>query len=60
MQYIDTLSDFTVSIVDVVHFHSAAVVMQTGQLEPIAAHFTELEDEQMKNMLRRVDTIVRV
>lgn len=34
--------------------------MQTGQLEPVAAHFTEVEDEQMKNMLRRVDTIVRV
>jgi len=34
--------------------------MQTGQLEPVAAHFTDVEDEQMKNMLRRVDTIVRV
>ena len=34
--------------------------MQTGKLEPLVTALEENEEEQMKNMLRRVDYIAKV
>jgi hypothetical protein len=34
--------------------------LQTGKLEPLVTALSEEEEEQMRNMLRRVDTIAQV
>ena len=38
----------------------SAVILQTGQLEPLVSALSDEEEEQMKNMLRRIDTIAKV
>lgn len=35
-------------------------VFQTGIPEPLMTGFTKVEDEQLKNMLRRLNTVVEV
>ncbi len=36
------------------------VCCQTKDMEPLVTALTEEEEDQMKNMLHRIDTIVRV
>ena len=35
-------------------------LLQTGKMEPLATGWTDKEADQMRNMLRRIDTIVQV
>ena len=49
-----------VLMLGVVPWCCCVVMLQTGKLEPVVTSLTELEDEQMKNLLRRVDTIIKV
>ena len=35
-------------------------LLQTGEFEPLVTALTGDEEEQMKNMLRRIDTVAKV